>query len=71
VESSCECGYEPSGSIKCWEAIEVSKQLGMSRVVLSSIELVNVMQRKICFVAMQCNIYNSYRCIYGVAYALH
>jgi hypothetical protein len=22
VESSCECGYEPSGSIKCWETIE-------------------------------------------------
>jgi hypothetical protein len=20
VQSSCECGYEPSGSIKCWEA---------------------------------------------------
>jgi hypothetical protein len=19
VESSCECGYEPSGSIKCWK----------------------------------------------------
>jgi hypothetical protein len=22
VESSCECGYEPSGSIKCWETIK-------------------------------------------------
>jgi hypothetical protein len=22
VESSCECGYEPSGSIKFWETIE-------------------------------------------------
>jgi hypothetical protein len=22
VESSCECGSEPSGSIKCWETIE-------------------------------------------------
>jgi hypothetical protein len=22
VESSCECGYEPSGSMKCWETIE-------------------------------------------------
>jgi hypothetical protein len=22
VESSCECGYEPWGSIKCWETIE-------------------------------------------------
>jgi hypothetical protein len=22
VESSCECGNEPSGSIKCWETIE-------------------------------------------------
>jgi hypothetical protein len=22
VESSCECGNEPSDSIKCWETIE-------------------------------------------------
>jgi hypothetical protein len=22
VESSCECGYEPSGSIKCWKTIK-------------------------------------------------
>jgi hypothetical protein len=22
VESCCECGYEPSGSIKCWETIK-------------------------------------------------
>jgi hypothetical protein len=22
VESSCECGNEPLGSIKCWETIE-------------------------------------------------
>jgi hypothetical protein len=22
VESSCECGYEFSGCIKCWESIE-------------------------------------------------
>jgi hypothetical protein len=22
-ESSCECGYEPSGSIKCWETIKL------------------------------------------------
>jgi hypothetical protein len=22
VESSRECGYEPSGSIKCWETIK-------------------------------------------------
>jgi hypothetical protein len=22
VESSCECGYDPSGSIKCWETIK-------------------------------------------------
>jgi hypothetical protein len=21
-ESSCECGYEPSGSIKCWQTIK-------------------------------------------------
>jgi hypothetical protein len=39
VEGSCEFGIEPSGSIKCWETIE-SKQLGISRVVLSSMELV-------------------------------
>jgi hypothetical protein len=34
VESSCEVGIEPSGSIKCWET------LVPSQVVLSSIELV-------------------------------
>jgi hypothetical protein len=22
VESSCECGNEPSGSLKCWEVLE-------------------------------------------------
>jgi hypothetical protein len=41
VESSCECGYEPSGSIKCWGNYQVATQLVASRVVLSSIELVS------------------------------
>jgi hypothetical protein len=22
LESSCECGYEPSGSVKCWKTIK-------------------------------------------------
>jgi hypothetical protein len=22
VESSCECGYETSGSMKCWETVK-------------------------------------------------
>jgi hypothetical protein len=39
VESSCEYGNKPSGSIKCWETIPVATQLVASRVVLSSIEL--------------------------------
>jgi hypothetical protein len=39
VESSCEFVIDPSGSIKFWET-RVSKELGISRVVLSSIELV-------------------------------
>jgi hypothetical protein len=40
VESSCEFGIEASGSMKCWDNFGVSKQLGISRVVLSSIKLV-------------------------------
>jgi hypothetical protein len=36
VESSCEFGIEPSGSVKCWETYRVAYQ-----VVLSSIELVS------------------------------
>jgi hypothetical protein len=36
VESSWEFGIEPSGSIKCWGNYGVSKQLGISRAVLSS-----------------------------------
>jgi hypothetical protein len=39
VESSCKCGTESSGSIKCWETIECPNNWA-SRVVLSSIELV-------------------------------
>jgi hypothetical protein len=42
VESSCECGYEPSGGIGCWETTyQVSAQLVASRAVLCSIELVS------------------------------
>jgi hypothetical protein len=37
VESSCEVGDEPLGSIKCWET---ASQLVAPWVVLSSIELV-------------------------------
>jgi hypothetical protein len=40
VESSCEFGIEPLDSINCWETIECPKQLEISRVVLSSMELV-------------------------------
>jgi hypothetical protein len=39
VESSCELGNEPSGSIKCWD-YRVAAQLVASRAVLSSTELV-------------------------------
>jgi hypothetical protein len=37
-ESSCECGNEPLGSIKCWELLSAT-QLVPTREVLSSIEL--------------------------------
>jgi hypothetical protein len=40
VKSSCEFGIELSGFIKFLETIEVSKQLAISRVVLSFIEFV-------------------------------
>jgi hypothetical protein len=40
VESSCECGNEPSGSIKFWELSNGFTTGGLS-VVLSSIELVS------------------------------
>jgi hypothetical protein len=40
VESSREFGIEHSGSIKCWETIEWSEQLGISRVAPGSKELV-------------------------------
>jgi hypothetical protein len=42
VESSCEFGIEPSGSMKCWRNYRVFEQLGISRVVLSSMELVSL-----------------------------
>jgi hypothetical protein len=38
VESSCEFGIEPLGSIQCWETIECP---GISQVVLSSMDLVS------------------------------
>jgi hypothetical protein len=41
VESSCEFGNEPSGSIKWRGTIEVAAQLVTSQVELSSIELVS------------------------------
>jgi hypothetical protein len=37
VEGSCEHGNEPSGSIKCWEVLEVAAQLVASLEGLSSI----------------------------------
>jgi hypothetical protein len=40
VENSFEFGIEPSGPTKCWEIFCVASQLGVSRVVLSSIELI-------------------------------
>jgi hypothetical protein len=40
VESSCEFGIEPFGFHKVLGNYRASKQLGISRVVLSSIELV-------------------------------
>jgi hypothetical protein len=30
VECSCKCGYEPSGSIKCWETIKWLHNCGLS-----------------------------------------
>jgi hypothetical protein len=30
VESSCEFGIEPSGSMKCWETIEWPTSSGLS-----------------------------------------
>jgi hypothetical protein len=36
VESSCECGNEPSGSIKRWEVLRVAAQLAASQEGLSS-----------------------------------
>jgi hypothetical protein len=45
VESSFEFGIEPLGSIKFWDTI-VLKQLGISQVVLSSMELVSYVERK-------------------------
>jgi hypothetical protein len=37
-----EFGIEPSLSIKCWGNYRVSKELGISRIVLSSKELILV-----------------------------
>jgi hypothetical protein len=41
VKSSCNCGNEPLGSIKCWENHRVAAQLVASQVVLRSKELVS------------------------------
>jgi hypothetical protein len=46
VESSSEFRTEPSGSIKMLGNYRVSKQLGISRVVLSSMELGRERTRK-------------------------
>jgi hypothetical protein len=39
MESSRECGYEPSGSIKCWETINWLHNW-WALEILSSVELV-------------------------------
>jgi hypothetical protein len=36
VEGSSEHGNEPSGSIKCWEALVIAAQLAASQEGLSS-----------------------------------
>jgi hypothetical protein len=41
VESSCECGNEPSVSIKCWGNYRMAIQLVGSGVVLRYRELVS------------------------------
>jgi hypothetical protein len=43
VESSCGFGIEPSGSIKCWEAIEYPNNQGsLHGEITNSMELVIV-----------------------------
>jgi hypothetical protein len=50
VESSCEFGIEPSGSMKCWETIERPNNLWPLEKVLSSTKLVYlVMKRNVRF----------------------
>jgi hypothetical protein len=44
VDSSCELGNEPSGSIKMLRIYRVAAQLAASRVVLSSTELVKLVR---------------------------
>jgi hypothetical protein len=39
--SSCEFGNQPSSPTKCWGNYQVATQLVVSRIVLSSIELVS------------------------------
>jgi hypothetical protein len=41
VESSCECGNEPSGSIKCCEKNRVASHLLASRMVLSCVDVIS------------------------------
>jgi hypothetical protein len=42
MESSHECGNEPSGSMSCWETTEWLHKLMASQVVFSYIQLVNL-----------------------------
>jgi hypothetical protein len=37
VESSCEFGIEPSGSINCWETIECPNNWGSLELELASV----------------------------------
>jgi hypothetical protein len=46
VESSCEFGIEPSGSMKCWETIEWPNIWGLSgSAQLHIVSLVSYLER--------------------------
>jgi hypothetical protein len=60
VESSCECGNEPLGSIKCWETNRVAAQLVASPVVLTSRELVTYLN----MLCRLCVLFVIYRVIF-------
>jgi hypothetical protein len=50
VESSCEFGIEPSGSMKCWETIEWPNICGLSdSAQLHIVSLVSYMLQVTCF----------------------